>query len=129
MTKNIIKGNLDRFDYNYSDQGDKFVVKLGYSLQMTIDLTNPDKVLMKDRLKSWNFLTGSFEMSVNGSMIYSFISSFFAALMVILIRDRIDHFIITVIILIAVFWNLLWALYYFTKSENFKQQVINWAKK
>ena len=128
MNKNLILNNLSRFGYNYSDQGQWLEVKLDCSLQMIIDFSDPDKVIIKDRLKSWNFLTGSIQMSLKGSMIYNFIGVIICALGWCYFVERINQFYLIISFLTLIFWIIYWTTFYLIKSESFKRQIIDWIR-
>ena len=57
---------------------DKILVKLGLSQQIKIEITETNKIIIKDKLLGWNFLTGMIEMSLKNAIIYNLIGLSFA---------------------------------------------------
>jgi len=128
MTKSIIINHLNKFDYKYSEQEEKLIVDLDFSLQIVIDLSVNEKIKISDRLKRLNFLSWPFEMSIKGSMIYNLIGFLIAFLIFLAIKKYYDNYSLTIIFLSAIFWNLNWLIYYLIKADNFKKEIINLTK-
>jgi len=128
MTKSIIINHLNKFDYKYSEQEEKLIVDLDFSLQIVIDLSVNEKIKISDRLKRLNFLSWPFEMSIKGSMIYNLIGFLIAFLIFLGIKKYYDNYSLTIIFLSAIFWNLNWLIYYLIKADNFKKEIINLTK-
>lgn len=128
MAKTLISNYLDKFDYKYVEHENNFIVKLDFSLQIIIDLTDSNKIKIYDQLKGNNFLTWPFKMSIKGSMIYNFIGFLFCTILWLIIGKEYDTYVFTILYLSAIFWNLNWLIYYIIKSENFKRQIIDLTK-
>ena len=129
MNKDIIKSNLDRFDYFYIEKCEKLTVKLDYSLYMIVDFSDPNKIKIKDRLTSWNFLTGIFNMSINGAILYNFILIIIMLVLASLLYTRYDQIILLMILPIAILLNVFWILFYVIKADNFRRQIMYCTKK
>lgn len=129
MNKETIQSNLERFGYDYIDHGQILAVRLGFSLHVNIDLSDPNKIELIERLKSWNFLTGIIETSIKGAILYNTIGSVVVALIFIFLSGYTDPTILIIVFLALMGNILLWTLFYLTKAESFKQQVITWDKK
>ena len=78
MEKEKIMLFLNKFNYNYHMKDDTILVKLGLSQQIKIEITETNKIIIKDKLLGWNFLTGMIEMSLKNSIIYNLIGLSFA---------------------------------------------------
>ena len=128
MTKSIITNHLNKFDYKYSEQDEKLIVELDFSLQIVIDLSVNEKIKISDRLKRLNFLSWPFEMSIKGSMIYNLFGFLIALLIFLGIKKYYDNYSLTLIFLSAIFWNLYWLIYYLIKADNFKKEIIDLTK-
>ncbi len=128
MTKNIISNFLDKLDYKYVEHEKAFIVKLNFSLQMIIDLTDPNKIKIESHLKGSNFLTWPIGMSLKSSMIFNFIGFFICTILFLSLRNEYDTFILTIIFLAAIFWNVYWLIYYIAKAESFKGHIIDLTK-
>jgi len=127
--KTTIKNHLERFGYDYTDHGEILTVRMGFSLQVVIDLSDPEKVRLIDRLKGWNFLTGIIETNLKRAMIFNTIGLIAVALIFILLTGFVVDSAILIIIFTALMgYILLWSLFYLTKAENFKQKLNIWIK-
>lgn len=132
MDKEDLKVKLKRYDYKYSEQFDKIVVKLGSSLEVEVDFSQSEKIIITDKLRGYNILTGVWSMSVRGSIIFNTILSFIYTMFYIYLNYIISKPIMsnfTIMFLILAFgWLILWTLYYLIKSESFKMLVKSWDK-
>lgn len=128
MNKDKIKNALDKYDYNYIEQGDQIKVKLDFSHQIIIDLTNPNKVIIKDKLTGWNFLTGMIEMSLKNAMIYNFVGTIVFGFICLYGNLQSTKINLVSLFMIFITWVIMFTLFYLVKSENFKRQIINWTK-
>lgn len=128
MSKQIITEYLTKFDYDFSEKDGKINVTLDFNLEVHIDLTSTDKIKIYDKLGSLNFLSWPFSMSIKGTMLYNFISSFIVFVLFFAIRDSVNNYVLTLVVIFAAFWNLYWLFYYLVKSENFKKEIKNLTK-
>lgn len=125
MNRDKILNALDKYDYKYIHQNEIIIVKLDYAQQIIIDLKNPDKVIIKDKLVGWNFLTGSIQMSIKNAMLYNFVGLILFSFLLIL-KDN-QQQIFTPFFLTFITWVLMWTIFYHVKSESLKQQIISWT--
>lgn len=128
MNKEALKKNLERLSYNYTDHGEYLTVRLPFALQLIIDWSDPNKIQLKEQLTSWNFLTGIISTSLKGALLYNFIGFLVIALLFIWLSGYINPTILLIILLVFIGWILLWGIFYVTKAESLKQQIINWIK-
>ena len=124
MNRDKILNALEKYGYNYIDKSEKIIVKLDYAQQIIIEVSNPDKVIIKDKLVGWNFLTGSIEMNIKNAMLYNFIGMVLFSF--ILITWDESH-IFGTFFLAYIGWVLLWTPFYHIKAESFKQQIVSWT--
>lgn len=125
MKKEIITNYLNKYNYDFIEMEEKVVVKLDFSLEILIDLSNPEKINLHDRLKSWNFLSWPFSMSIKSTMIYNFIGSLIVFVCFFGLRNSYNNYVLTLIVIFAIFWNLYWLIYYLLKAENFRKEIID----
>ena len=125
MNKDKIISALDKYDYKYITQNEVIIVKLDYAQQIIIELKNDDKVIIKDKLVAWNFLTGSIQMNMKKAMLYNFIGLVLFGFLLISRDDNFQNF--TPLFLVYITWVLMWTVFYHVKSESLKQQIINWT--
>jgi len=125
--KTMIQTHLEQFGYDYTDHGEMLTVRL--SLHVVIDLSEPDKIRLIDRLKSWHFLTGIIETRLKGALVYNTIGLFVISLIFIFLAGYVSDPAILILVFTAlVGYILLWTLFYLIKAETFKQQVRTWMK-
>lgn len=75
MEKEKVIKFLNKYDYNYSEKDNSIFVKLEFALQVKIEFNEPNKIIIKDKLIGWNFLTGMIEMTLKNALIYNFIGT------------------------------------------------------
>ncbi|HAN77202.1 MAG TPA: hypothetical protein DCQ31_05220 [Bacteroidales bacterium] len=122
--KEAIKLKLEKYDFKYSEKKNILNVKFGHSQEICIDFSNPEKIIIKDKLVSWNFLTGVIEMSLKATMVFNTIGLLIIATMFALFDIPNASFYFTFLFgLVAI-----WTLYYLVRSENFKKMLINWIE-
>ncbi len=122
--KEAIKLKLEKYDFKYSEKKNILNVKFGHSQEICIDFLNPEKIIIKDKLVSWNFLTGVIEMSLKATMVFNTIGLLIIATMFALFDIPNASFYFTFLFgLVAI-----WTLYYLVRSENFKKMLINWIE-
>ena len=126
--KELIKSKLEKYDYKYLVKQNEIIIKLEHPLEMKIDFSNKEKIVIKDKLTSWNFLTGIIEMNLKNTMLFNTIVFFIVAI-IISILDKSSYafnlfsYFLFVIILVAI-----WSIFYLIKAENFKKTVIFWIE-
>ena len=123
MNKQRIAEYLNKFDYDFKETNDSIKVQLDFNLEIHIDLSITDKIKISDKLDFLNFLSWPFSMSIKGTMLYNFISSFIVFVLFLTFSNSMNNYVLTMIVIFAVFWNLYWLFYYLIKSENFKKEV------
>jgi len=123
MNKQILTEYLNKFDYDFEEKEEKINVKLDFNLEINIDLTSEEKIKISDRLRSRNFLSWPFSMSIKKIMLYNFISSFIVFVLFLALRNTFNTYALTLVVIFAAFWNLYWLLYYLIKSESFKKEI------
>lgn len=122
IIKNKVLINLNRYNYKFIENNNQFTIYLDFSHQISIDFTNSDKIIIKDKLVHWNFLTGSIPMSLKNAMIYNFVGIIiFIGLSIFQVNNILPFFIG------YIGWVLLFTIFYSIKYESFKQQVISWT--
>lgn len=50
-------------------------MKLELAQQIKIEFDKPTKIIIKDKLTGWNFLTGMIEMSLKNALVYNFVGT------------------------------------------------------
>lgn len=64
MLKEKISNNLKKFNYNFSEDKNDIIVKLDFSHNVVISISDDNKIIINDRLVRWNFLTGGIPMNL-----------------------------------------------------------------
>ena len=75
MDKENILLFLNKYNYNFSEKKEFVFIQLDFAQQIKIDFSQPDKIIITDKLVSWNFLTGMIEMSLKNALIYNFVGT------------------------------------------------------
>jgi hypothetical protein len=128
MNKEIIIEYLRKFDYDFTEKGNHIIVKQDFNLKIYIDLSDDGKIKIKDKLDSLNFLSWPFSMSIKGTMTYNFISSFIVFVLFLALRNSINNYVLTLVVIFSAFWNLYWLIYYLNKSDSLKMEIKNLTK-
>lgn len=115
---------LSKFDYNYEKRNDQLEIKLGLGLRVTADFSKSEKILIEDKLTTWNFLSGTLDMSIRRAMIFNFVLTFILLGMLLIFLD--DEKALYALLLISILIQLLWSGYYVIKSEQMKHTLIRW---
>lgn len=131
MTKEIITNYLDKFNYDFTLKNEKIFVNLDWSLQVIIDLSVQEKVIVKDKLKSTSiFIWPLSSMGLKGAIRSNLVSSVLLLFLFSLasgIADSYHHSLLLLSFLI-ILWVPLVSLYYLIKSENFKREIKDLVK-
>ena len=116
---------LNRFDYTYKKTNNQLEINLGLGLRLTADFSNTEKVIKKEELVTWNFLTGTLDMSLKRARIYNFIG-FILIVGVFTLTSGPHYGLITLMASFIILWVLLWSNYYLTKAWQMKHTLIRW---
>ncbi|WP_019038268.1 hypothetical protein [Psychroflexus tropicus] len=126
MSIEITESLLNRFDYTYEKTNNQLEIKLGLGLRVTADFSNSEKVVIKESLTTWNFLTGTLDMSLHRGIIFNFIATFVLTGLFFMGFNQDDYITSSIILLVFIFFVLLWSGFYFTKAEQMKQTLRRW---
>ncbi len=131
MNKEELKVKLKKYDYKFTDQFDVVTVKLG-SLEVKVDFSEIEKVIISDRLRGYNVLTGVWSMSIKGSIIFNSILSFLYLMFYFYLSYNLDkpffNFLTLFFFILGVGWWILWTIYFLFKLEGFKTLIMSWDK-
>ncbi len=132
MNKEELKHKLKRYNYKYKEQFDVIIVNLTPTLEIKIDYSEADRVIISDKLRGYNMLTGIWSMSVKTSIVFNTILSFVYALFFIFLNYSLNKqefdVIIILLFVIGMCWLILWTNFYFVKAENFKTLIKSWDR-
>jgi len=126
--KELIKSKLEKYDYKYLVKQNEIIIKLEHSLEMKIDFSNQEKIVIKDKLTSWNFLTGVIEMNLKNTMVFNTIGFFIVTIMISFLDKSSDAFNFSFFFLFVIILVVIWTIFYLIKAENFKKTVIFWIE-
>jgi hypothetical protein len=101
-------------------------MKMSFSQNIIIDLFVPEKVIITDKLVSWNFLTGANKMSLKGALLYNFIALIFFGSFCQYLQLFNHNY--TGFLILFVAWVLLSSFFYLIKLESLRQKLINYLK-
>jgi len=132
MNKEELKHKLKRYNYKYKEQFDVIIVNLTPTLEIKIDYSEADRIIISDKLRGYNMLTGIWSMSVKTSIVFNTILSFVYALFFIFLNYSLNKqefdVIIILLFVIGMCWLILWTNFYFVKAENFKTLIKSWDR-
>jgi hypothetical protein len=117
---------LKRFDYKYQRKNNEITIKLDFSQRIIMDFSDSEKVIIKDKLVSWNFLTGLIEMSIKNATLYNFIGATITTFLFLYMDLEFGEPNLIFFYLLFVIWVLLWTIFYLVKAENIKRILISW---
>ena len=128
MDKEIILLFLNKYNYNYLEKKDFIFIQLDFAQQIKIDFSQPDKIIITEKLVSWNFLTGIIEMSLKNALIYNFVGTIIFGFLCLYSLHNSNGFDVTALFLLFITWIIIFSGFYLIKLEDFKTQVINCIK-
>jgi hypothetical protein len=126
----MIKSKLEKYGYSYTEKNNELIVRLDFSQIVSLRFLDNGQIIIKDKLKAWNFLTGILNMSLKNAVIYQTIGIFIAVGFLIFFGlSNPDLFLPFIFVLLALLTSIsIWTIYYLTKLEHFKNQIICWTK-
>ena len=116
---------LVKFNYKFTETNQIIAVKLEFAQIVYIDLSDPNKVKLTDKLTGWNFLTGMVTMSLKDAMIYNFAGGILVGLVLLYLSSTAIDMNLNVFYLIFIFWVIPFIVYYTVKLESFKTRIMN----
>ena len=128
MEKEKVLNFLNKYNYNYSEKNNSIFVKLELTQQVKIEFDEPNKIIIKDKLIGWNFLTGMIEMSLKNALIYNFVGTILLGILCMYSENEENGLNIIPMFLVYISWIILFSGYYVVKLEGLKNQIINWTK-
>ena len=128
MEKEKVLNFLDKYNYSYSEKNNSIIVKLELAQQVKIEFDEANKIIIKDKLIGWNFLTGMIEMSLKNALIYNFVATILFGILCMYSENKENGLNVIALFLVFLTWIILFSGFYLVKLESFKNQIINWAK-
>ena len=128
MNKEKIINFLDKYNYVYFEKNNAIFVKLELAQQIKIEFNESNKIIIQDKLISWNFLTGIMEISLKNALIYNFIGTVVLGFIFLYSENKYNGIKLLPLFLIYITWIILFSGFYIVKLESFKNQIINWTK-
>ena len=128
MEKQKVLKFLNKYNFNYSEKNNSISVKLELAQQIIIEFDEPNKIIIKDKLIGWNFLTGMIEMSLKNAFIYNFIGTILFGILCLYSENKESGMNLIGMFLVFTTWVILFSGFYNVKLESFKNQLINWTK-
>ncbi|WP_067145015.1 hypothetical protein [Pseudotamlana agarivorans] len=107
---------LEKFDYKYERKGKTLTIIMDYSHRIFMDFKNPNKIIIKDELVTWNFITGVLKMSIRRAILLNLMCNIVLSAIIAFFNFKIG---ITVFFLLAL-WTTYWSVTHISKYENLK---------
>lgn len=128
MENEKVKDFLNKYNYTYTEKNNSIFVKLEFAQQIRIEFDEPNKIIIKDKLVGWNFLTGMIEMSLKNSLIYNFIGTILFGILCSYSENKENGINLNAMFTVFITWIILFSGFYQVKLESFKNQLMNWTK-
>ena len=128
MEKQKVLNFLNKYNFNYSEKNNSIFVKLELAQQIIIEFDEPNKIIIKDKLIGWNFLTGMIEMSLKNAFIYNFVGTILFGILCLYSENKENGMNLIGMFLVFTTWVILFSGFYIVKLESFKNQLMNWTK-
>jgi hypothetical protein len=112
---------LKKFDYKFQKQNQSLIIKMDYAHTVLIDFSNPKKILISDKLSTYNFLTGILKMSIKKAVLFNMVFTLLLSICLALINLNIGIIVFFGLTL----WGILWSIFYVSKFENLKYILIS----
>ena len=113
---------LKKFDYNYERHDNALIVDMEFSQKILVDFSNPESVVMINKLKGWNFLTGIIPSSIKNAILLNLIIGGILSLLISLYDTKAGAFFF----LGLLFWVLVWFTFYHSKFNKLQQFLTAW---
>jgi len=113
---------LKKFDYNYKRHDNVLIVEMDFSQKVLVDFSNPENIIMTNKLIGWNFLTGIIPSSIKNAILLNLIGGVFLSVIISLYDSKAGIFFF----LGLLFWVLVWFTFYHSKFDKLKQFLIKW---
>ena len=117
---------LKRFDYSFEKNNNELIIKMDFSQRMIVDFSDAEKIIIKDKLVGWNFLTGLIEMSIKNATLYNFIGVIVITFLFFYLELTHVGVHLIFFFLATIMWMLLWTMFYLIKAENLKRILMSW---
>jgi hypothetical protein len=121
MTIEKTEGFLKKFDYKFQKQNQFLIIKMDYAHTVLIDFSNPKKILISDKLNTYNFLTGIIKMSIKKAVLFNMVFTLILSIGLAFINVNIG----IIVFFGFTLWGVLWSIFYVSKFENLKYILIS----
>ncbi|MBP0904495.1 hypothetical protein ACFSKN_11390 [Mariniflexile gromovii] len=113
---------LKKFDYNYEKRDKALIIDMEFSQKVMVDFSNPESIVMTNKLKGWNFLTGIIPSSIKNAVFLNLVLGIILSLLISLYDTQAGVFFF----LGLMFWVLVWFTFYHSKFNNLQQFLMKW---
>ncbi|HAB26638.1 MAG: hypothetical protein CMP05_06935 [Xanthomarina sp.] len=117
---------LKKFGYQFQRKNNELIIKMAFAQRVIVEFSEPDKIVIKDKLVGWNFLTGLIEMSIKKAILYNFIGAIIITFLFMFLNLKYSGLNMVFLFLAFMVWVLLWTMFYLIKAENLKRILIQW---
>jgi len=112
--------------FGYQRKNNELIIKMAFAQRVIVEFSEPDKIVIKDKLVGWNFLTGLIEMSIKKAILYNFIGAIIITFLFMFLNLKYSGLNMVFLFLAFMVWVLLWTMFYLIKAENLKRILIQW---
>jgi hypothetical protein len=115
---------LQTYNFNYSVENNSIVVKLNFAQCIIIEFNTDNKIIIKDKLVGWNFLSGMIVMNLKNAIILNCLGALAIGVYTIFLENAQNSFNTNALLILFVSWFIVFANYYHSNLENFKNQLL-----
>lgn len=107
---------LEKLDYKYERQDDTLTIIMDYNHRIFMDFQNPKKIIIRDQLVTWNFITGMLKMSIRKAIFLNIICNIILSSIIGLFNFNAG----VAVFFILALWTTYWSVTHISKYENLK---------
>ncbi len=121
---------METYNYKYSKNEQFISIELEFNQMVFIEFQPNHQIKITEKLMSWNFLTGRFEMSFKKAIRINGIVAAITPIAIIVtyyleLLDILFVLIFSGLFTITLFYMLFFLISYHTQLENFKTRIMN----
>lgn len=122
--REVITRLLKKFNFQYLERHNSVIVEHDFQLVTVFDFTDNDKVVITEKLKSYNMLTGIISMKLKTALLLNYII-FMVVILLLTVKMNENILVLNLICTLESISILFWTFYYLIKAENFKMLIMS----
>lgn len=123
MEKEKVIFFLKTYNFIFTLEKNSIIVQLNFAQYITIEFCTDNRIIIKDKLVGWNFLTGLIEMNLKKAILMNSLGALVIGTYTVFSENIPNIFNANAIFILFISWFIVFANYYHTNLENFKSQL------